>query len=357
MAVSVSCPQCHASFPVSAELLGKKMRCRGCQTVFVGQAATAKVAAGSSAAPRSAPQDSTYAEPRPAMDDVGKKSGDNTAMLAFVGIGTAVALMSAVTIWAVFFRGGANDDGSKNPVAVNNVSKINLGDTAKEEAAKKTETPKETPKVEKPAEKPKITVAKFDDAPKNLPFRIEPPTRQRVEKASAWIKVESEHGGGFGSGWMAEPGIVITNSHVVAMKDPSALPPKWVKVVFDSGLPSERTFDAKILGLDRENDLCVLRVEGENLPDPVPISRSSELTEGQHLYVVGYPRGNMVAKIFGDDKHTLETTVKVRQSTVVGRMPTKTGSIKLVQIEGGADPGERAGPAELVQVAGTGAVL
>lgn len=339
MAVSVSCPQCHASFPVSAELLGKKMRCRGCQTVFVGEAATAKVGAGSAAAPRPATP-SSYAQPRPTMDDASKKSADNTAMLAFVGIGTAVALMTAVTVWAVFFRGGDSDNNSNNSVAVNNVSKINLGDTAKEEAAKKVETPKETPKVEKPVEKAKITVAKFHDTPKSFPFRIDPMTEERAKKSAIWVKVGShDGGGGTGTGWMVEPGIMITNSHVVGMKDPSAAAPAFVKAVFDSGTSSERIFNCKILGLDRDNDLAVCRIEGDNLPPPMPIVRSADLSEGQHLYVVGFPLGSTVAKVFSNDVHTLETTVKVRQTTVNGRLPRPNGSIKYVQIEGGASPG------------------
>lgn len=362
MAVSVSCPQCQASFPVSADLLGKKMRCRGCQTVFVGEAATPN--AGSAVGPR--PGSNGVRTETPSAPSMPKPK-DNSALLAFVGIGTAVAIMGAVTTWALFFRGGSSDTNTQNPVVANNVMKINLGDAPKDSMPVKVEEPKtnETPKVvEKVPEKPKFTVAKFDETPKNLPYRIDPTTEERVKKSAGWFKVESSHGGGFGSGWMAEPGIMITNSHVIGMKGPASAPPKWVKIVFDSGLSTERTFEAKILGIDRDNDLAVLRIEGDNLPDPMPICRSAELVEGQHLYVVGFPRGNMVAKIFSDDKNTLETTVKVRQSTVVGRMPTKTGSIKLVQIEGGADPGnsgsmivDSLGNVRLIHVMGFGPAL
>jgi hypothetical protein len=54
MAVTVSCPACGQSLPLSEELLGKKIRCKSCQEVFVAQAAKAKVGARG-AAPAEAP--------------------------------------------------------------------------------------------------------------------------------------------------------------------------------------------------------------------------------------------------------------------------------------------------------------
>src|SRR3954467_15947721 len=45
MAVSVTCPGCRTSYPVTEDLLGKKIRCKKCQETFT--AATAKTAAGS----------------------------------------------------------------------------------------------------------------------------------------------------------------------------------------------------------------------------------------------------------------------------------------------------------------------
>lgn len=363
MAVSVNCPQCHASFPVSAELLGKKMRCRGCQAVFIGTASPAKVVAGAGGGTATVTRPDVAARPttRPVAH---AKSGDKSTMFAFIGIGTAVALMAAITVWALFLREGFGSSGTPDSGG-GPVTKIKINESVKDETSVvKTDKDQLKEVTKSEPTRPKISVASFVDTPKNLPYRIEPMTEERVKKSAAWIKVGGDDGGGFGSGWVAEPGIVITNAHVVGMKDPSAPAPGFVRVIFDSGLKTERNFEAKILGLDRENDLCVLRIEGENLPDPIPIARSAEMVEGQHLYVVGFPRGNMVAKIFADDKTTLETTVKVRQSTVVGRMPTKTGSIKLVQIEGGADPGnsgsgivDTGGHIRLIHVMGYGPAL
>jgi hypothetical protein len=342
MAVNVSCPQCHESFPISAELLGKKMRCRSCKAVFIGQAAPVKVGASGSEnkSAIAGGSNGVHAEPRRAASPP-TKPADKSATFAFIGIGTAVALMTAITVWAVFLRESKEPD-TQQFAGNGNVSKINIADSPKIDSTTKPEADKskEQAKAEKPAERPKITVAKFDDTPKNYPYRIDPATEERAKKSATWVKVgNKDGGGGTGTGWMVEPGIMITNSHVVEMKDPSAAPPAFVRVVFDSGLKSERILDGKILGLDRENDLAVVRIEGDNLPDPMPIVRSSLLNEGQHLWVVGFPYGNLIAKVFASDKHTLETRVSVRQTTVNGRMRRITGSVKYIQIEGGASPG------------------
>src|SRR5205823_302759 len=45
MAVSVTCPGCRTSYPVTEDLLGKKIRCKKCQETFT--ATTAKSAAAS----------------------------------------------------------------------------------------------------------------------------------------------------------------------------------------------------------------------------------------------------------------------------------------------------------------------
>lgn len=334
MAVSVACPECGASVPVSEELLGKKMRCKGCSAVFVASAA--KVPAGSVAG-SGRPTPINQRAVRPGSSPA--KPATNMPLI--VGGTVAAAVMLGVTVWALAFRGGdsASGEASKGVVA-----KVNIVDN---------KTPAVTPKVEEKStveSKPAMTTtptrsgpAWFVDAPKSLPFLISPDTAERVKRSAVWIKVSTPAGGGFGSGWMAEPGIVITNAHVVGMKEPAAPPPTGIKLTIEAGLKNERTFDGQLLGLDRDNDLAVIRMIGENLPAPMPIARSSELAEGQKLYVCGYPLGNQIAKTFDEGRNQIGTTLKLRESTVSGRLPTKHGSIKYVQIEGGADRGNSGG--------------
>jgi len=361
MAVTVTCPSCGSSYPVGEEILGKKIRCKGCQAVFAAAGAKAKVGAGVGTDKPAAPTIPRGSNGVAHREDLAPKartqpSTGGISPAVMIGGGVALLAMIGVTVWALFIRESgtisANQSNSNSSTPV----KIAIAETPvtenksepKKEPVKVTTAPKEEPK--------KFGPAKFIDRPRNLPYQIDPEVSTRVQRSAVWIKA----GGGFGSGWFAEPNIVVTNSHVIGMENPSAAPPEWIKVVVDSGIPGkERDFEAKILGLDRENDLAVLRVDGENLPDPVTIARSSELVEGQKLYTVGFPLGNKTAKIFSDGKENLVTSVKVRQTHVSGRMPTKSGSIKYVQIESGASHGnsgsmivDSAGHARLVLVAG-----
>src|SRR5439155_13384607 len=45
MAVSVTCPGCRTSYPVTEDLLGKKIRCKKCQETFTATAAKSAAAA------------------------------------------------------------------------------------------------------------------------------------------------------------------------------------------------------------------------------------------------------------------------------------------------------------------------
>ncbi|MBX7104997.1 MAG: trypsin-like peptidase domain-containing protein [Gemmataceae bacterium] len=328
MAVSVGCPECGVSFPVSEELLGKKMRCKGCQAVFVASAAKAKVGAGAPATPVRTGVARSPAGAPPAKSHMPLIAGGGAVFLVMLG----------VTAWALMREPSSESKSGTGPVV-----KVNLNDSVDEKAQAEKAKAAEKAKKEDGPPTPKAGPAWFVDAPKTLPFIIKPETSERVARSSAWIKVSTPAGGGFGSGWFAEPGIIVTNSHVVGMKEPAAPPPTAIKITLQAGKPDERVFDGQLLGLDRENDLAVIRIRGDNLPPAMPIARSSEIHEGQKLYVVGFPMGNRITKAFDEGKNTLVTQVKIRESAVSGRFPTKHGSIKYVQIEGGADPGNSGG--------------
>ncbi|MCW2920933.1 MAG: MarP family serine protease [Thermoleophilia bacterium] len=79
-----------------------------------------------------------------------------------------------------------------------------------------------------------------------------------------------------GSGWVAAPGFVITNAHVVAGQDDTG-----VQLV-GKGDP----IDADVVSFDRINDLAVLRVHGLDL---TPLRPSARVAEGTAGVVLGYP--------------------------------------------------------------------
>ncbi|HTK75701.1 MAG TPA: trypsin-like peptidase domain-containing protein [Gemmataceae bacterium] len=175
---------------------------------------------------------------------------------------------------------------------------------------------------------------------------IKPDVAERVKKKTVFIEVERDDGGGSGSGWLAEPdGIIVTNSHVVGMKDKAKRPPTSIKVTFDSGLPTARSFPAKLLSLDRAEDLAVLKVDAPNLPEPFKIVPSADMVEGHALSVVGFPYGKSLSRgAVSLGAVDLSTEVKVRSTHMSGRFTQTDGSPKWIQVEGGASPGNSGGP-------------
>ena len=188
-----------------------------------------------------------------------------------------------------------------------------------------------------------------DGRPAPRPADIRTDTIQRVQKSAALITVTMAEGIAWGSGWLAErhgnEAYIVTNSHVVGMKEPATPAPDKVDVILDSGLATEREFDAKLMALDREEDLCVLRIKGRDLPDPLRISPSYDLVESQRLTTLGFPHGGMLAKglQLGLGTGELKTTLRTRPSTVSGRIFNKDGSVKYISAEGGVDGGNSGG--------------
>ena len=171
---------------------------------------------------------------------------------------------------------------------------------------------------------------------------------QKVQNAAVYIIVTNHRGIASGSGWFAEPGIVVTNCHVVDMLNKTDRPPDKIDVILNAGNKGgpERRLNGKLLAVDRENDLAILRIVGDNLPEPLKVVPSEALIETQQLVVVGFPLGNKITDglIQMEGKGTFLTQVKTRTTSVAGRVPKVDGSIKYIQIEGGADHGNSGGP-------------
>ena len=78
-----------------------------------------------------------------------------------------------------------------------------------------------------------------------------------------------------GSGWVAAPGTVITNAHVVAGEDDTTVTP-------DGGA----ALDATAVHYDTRNDLAILRVAGLDAP---ALALADRTPKGAGAAVIGYP--------------------------------------------------------------------
>ena len=80
-----------------------------------------------------------------------------------------------------------------------------------------------------------------------------------------------------GSGWVARPGLVVTNAHVVAGQDDTT--------VQERGVPPD--LEARVVAFDERNDVAVLRVDGLDAP-ALPIAAEPET--GTSGAILGFPR-------------------------------------------------------------------
>jgi serine protease Do len=126
---------------------------------------------------------------------------------------------------------------------------------------------------------------------------------------------------GQGSGIVARAdGLILTNNHVVADADE-------IRVTLRSG----REYDAEVVGVDRETDLAVIRIDTDGLT-PARFGASADLRVGQWVVAVGTPFG-------------LEQTVTAGIISATGRDNLGIASYEnFIQTDAAINPGNSGGP-------------
>jgi serine protease Do len=136
-----------------------------------------------------------------------------------------------------------------------------------------------------------------------------------------------------GSGVIVDSdGYIITNAHVVegAHRIRVALP------MSSSGSPTNipagrrQLFDAKVLGIHKESDLALLKVEQTNLPT-LSLEEPQNIRVGQLVLAVGSPEG-------------LQNSVTMGVISAVARQADPTKSLNYVQTDAPINPGNSGGP-------------
>jgi S1-C subfamily serine protease len=127
-----------------------------------------------------------------------------------------------------------------------------------------------------------------------------------------------------GSGWVARPGVVITNAHVVAGQDDT-------RVLVGGEEPG---LHAQAIRFDAKNDLAVLRVEGLSAP-PLPIA--SDPAAGTSAAILGFPLNGPYDVRPG----RLGQTRDVVTQDAYGRGPVRR---KIVSLRGLVRSGNSGGP-------------
>jgi S1-C subfamily serine protease len=127
-----------------------------------------------------------------------------------------------------------------------------------------------------------------------------------------------------GSGWVAAPGIVVTNAHVVAGE-------RDTRVLLggrEPGLP------AQALHFDSLNDLAILRVRGLKA---TPLPLAADVRAGSSAAIVGFPLNQTLRVRPGRVGQTLRT----RSSDAYGRGPVERA---MTALRGRVESGNSGGP-------------
>ncbi len=158
---------------------------------------------------------------------------------------------------------------------------------------------------------------------------------KKVKAATVYLRVKLTDGRVVqGSGFFTdEPGLIVTNAHVLHMLDPDSRKPLQVDVTVTDKDNKSRTLAAKVIGVDRGTDLALLRVEDKELPEPVALGNPDALTETDTVYIFGFP--------FGAD---LGKEITVGKATVSKVIKGSAGHVTRLQLDGALNPGNSGGP-------------
>ncbi len=372
-----ACPACQARLQMPDTMAGKQVRCPKCKAPFIvaasaaaaakpappktapakapprptkpaekSEAVTARVRPSASFAPakKSAPSsrsrkhdddDDDYDDVEPVRSKSKKHAKEKQSefpwLLVSILGGGAVLLLFGV-IGGIFLFGGSNKVAKKDLPAVIAAGKDPAKPDGRDRPGDKAAP--EKPNVEEPvvnAQPPEF------EAPRgSMPSAIAPELTQRVKRATAQIRVTFPNGEtGEGSGFFAiERGLVVSNAHVVGMLHIMEKPRK-IDVVINSGEPDEYHRNAIVLGADQDQDLALLRLDGEaeSLPPPLMVDSQSPLMELQKVYVFGFPFGAQLGK-----------NITVSESSISSFRKNRDGSLHQIQVNGGMHPGNSGGP-------------
>lgn len=183
-------------------------------------------------------------------------------------------------------------------------------------------------------------------------------TLQYLKEATAFVEVKFGKLEGSGSGFLihrrGEVGYFVTNHHVVrpprlhflveldydldTVTQEENEQEREIKVVLDSGTGKEQTLDAEVVAEVADDDLAILRVRSEKLPEPIRFGKQRRLRETTPLIVLGFPFGERLS--FSGRNPAITVT----QAAVSAIRRDQHDRLARIQIDGDVNPGNSGGP-------------
>ncbi|HET6572629.1 MAG TPA: trypsin-like peptidase domain-containing protein [Fimbriiglobus sp.] len=375
MAISITCPGCQSVYPVPETLAGKTIRCKKCGEMVAVTAPAAPAVARAVARPVAAKpaarvvdddDDAPPARARRDRDDEDaprkpEKKGSKLPLVLGAVLGGLVIGAAGV---GALFAAGLFGDSKPNDVAETTRPTVTPSVTnpggrddeekpttsAKADTRKPPKTDGDGPLVVGPAPSitppPMATTGPMTSG-RTIPDNINAIALKKCKDATVFFDVESRPGRrATGSGWVGlEKNLIFTNSHVVGMKSPGSKKPVKMTAYLYSGTPRQKEIPhsrLEILAVDREADLAVIRVLNEpDMPPPLEVRPSAELTELEKAVILGFPGGYTLAEITNSSK---QPSVTVNATNVGAVRRNNFGNLSGVQFNGGSAPGGSGGP-------------
>jgi serine protease Do len=137
-------------------------------------------------------------------------------------------------------------------------------------------------------------------------------------------------GAGLGSGFITDPsGTIVTNAHVVTGAT-------RVSVAMRDG----KTFPAKVLGVDEQNDLAVLKIDAKNLP-VAPLGSSDDIIIGEWSIAIGNPYGFLLGNT---EPSVTAGVISATGRNLLGQAEGGGAYVDMIQTDASINPGNSGGP-------------
>ncbi len=130
-----------------------------------------------------------------------------------------------------------------------------------------------------------------------------------------------------GTGWVAGPGLVVTNAHVVA----------GARRVFLAGGPRVDGVEATVTAFDPLNDIAVLVLESGSQVLPAPIPIEARVLHGEPAAVIGFPLGGEQTAI----PARIDRVAEFEIEPLDGSAPQPA---RVLAFRAGVQPGNSGGP-------------
>ena len=135
---------------------------------------------------------------------------------------------------------------------------------------------------------------------------------------------------GLGSGFITDAnGTIITNAHVVAGAT-------RVSVAMRDG----KSFPAKVVGLDEQNDLAVLKIDAPSLP-VAPLGNSDDIIIGEWAIAIGNPYGFLLGNT---EPSVTAGVISATGRNLIGQAEGGGAYLDMIQTDASINPGNSGGP-------------